>query len=326
MKTTQLTAFSIIACSVFGCDVALEPTAPTAPSTETEIVAPQTQNVQPFQNPYETVADYLDCLREQDVMLISAHRGGPADGFPENALETFAETLRQAPMLIETDVRMTADGLFVLLHDEELQRTTTGFGELAETSFGDLQDVKLKDNKGRRTDFDIPALEEALDWARGRAFLQLDVKRGAPIEAVVDAVAAAEAQSYAAVIAYTKEDAIKAAMADPEITISIQILSIDQLDALEDAGVPADRIMAWTGIETERPELWQALNKRGVSAAWGSLWYLDKEIEESGDDSQFARLAEEGLDILSSDMHMRAYKAVEKRQDTNTAIATCNAG
>ncbi len=77
-------------------------------------------------NPNKTVADYLACLREQNVMIVSAHRGGPQPGFAENGLTTFANSLSTAPFFIETDVRMTSDGIFVLVHDDELDRTTTG--------------------------------------------------------------------------------------------------------------------------------------------------------------------------------------------------------
>lgn len=280
----------------------------------------------PIVNPTDTVAGYLACLRDEDVMILSAHRGGPQPGFAENSLHTFANTLSVAPFLIETDVRMTADGVLVLLHDEDLERTTTGEGMIAETPSADLAGLTLIDNEGDVTMHPVPTLEEALDWARDRAILQLDVKAGAPIDRVAELVIEKDAQRYAAVIAYSVEDALLAAAVSDDLTVSVEIMDIETLDALEAAGLPARRIMAWTGIETERPELWAALNARGVSAAWGSLWYLDREIMETGDTRAFARLADEGLDVLSSDIHLDAFRAVESRQDTAAAVTRCNEG
>ncbi len=277
-----------------------------------------------FVNPDQSVADYLACLRDQQVMILSAHRGGPQPGFAENSLETFANTLAYAPFLIETDVRMTADGVFVLLHDEDLERTTTGTGPISETKSSDLAAVTLLDDDNQPTPHAIPTLDDALGWARHRAILQLDVKSGAPIEEVARLVVDRGAQGFAAVIAYSVEDALAAAAVSDELTVSVEIMDIATLDTLEASGLPAKRIMAWTGIETERPELWAALNARGVSAAWGSLWYLDREIMESGNTSEFARLAEDGLDVLSSDIHLDAHRAVETRQDTLAAVSTCN--
>jgi glycerophosphoryl diester phosphodiesterase len=309
-----LAAATLLGCSTGPAEVGGQPPA----AGPTPIVAAA------IRNPAATVADYLACLRDHNVMMLSAHRGGPVPGYPENAIETFAHTLGQAPMLIETDVRRTADGVLVLMHDETLQRTTTAQGPIAEIAAADLAQARLLDNDARPTPFAAPTLSEALAWARGRTILQLDVKSGAPIQEVARAVIAADAQAFAAVIAYTEVDALAAAAVDPRLTISVQILDLATLDRLEAQGLPAYRIMAWTGIEVERPELWRALNARGVSAAWGSLWYLDQRVLASGDMTAFAGLAEQGLDILSSDLHQQAYAAAAARQDAPEAIAACN--
>ncbi|MEL6244952.1 MAG: glycerophosphodiester phosphodiesterase family protein [Pseudomonadota bacterium] len=297
-----------------------------AADPKTELGArPLSEPLVPFINPSDTVADYLACLRDDDVMIVSAHRGGPTPGYAENGLATIANTLSQAPFLVEVDIRMTADGVFVLLHDEDLSRTTTGEGLIAETTSADLAALQLVDNDGLPTGHPIPTLAEALDWARGRAFLQLDVKSGAPIDAVAAQVVERDAAPFAAVIAYTVEYALRAASVDEDLTVSVEILDTETLDLLETGGLSAERLMAWTGIETERPNLWASLNDRGVSAAWGSLWYLDRQVIENGQTEEFARLAEVGLDVLSSDIHLEAFQAVEKRQDTAAAVARCNA-
>ncbi len=197
-------------------------------------------------------------------------------------------------------------------------------GSILETSFEELDGLQLVDDDGVAVSDTIPTLEAALDWARGRAMLQLDVKSGAPITRVAELVVESDAQAYAAVIAYTVDDALAAAAVSDELTVSVEIMDLARLDALEAAGLSADRIMAWTGIEIERPELWAQLNDRGVSAAWGSLWYLDRDVMETGNMMEFGRLADEGLDVLSSDIHEDAYEAVETRQDTVPAIRRCN--
>ncbi|MFQ5569800.1 MAG: glycerophosphodiester phosphodiesterase family protein, partial [Rhodothermales bacterium] len=101
--------------------------------------------------------------------LVSAHRGGPMPAYPENALETFEHTLRYTPALIECDVRMTRDSVLVLMHDDTLDRTTTGRGAVAAHRFADLRTLLLVDNLGIRTPFRIPTLDETLAWAEGRA-------------------------------------------------------------------------------------------------------------------------------------------------------------
>ena len=92
-------------------------------------------------------------------------------------LSSAANTLAQGPLILELDLRRTADGVIVLMHDETLDRTTTGTGDISQMSFADLAQFQLVDNEGEVTPYRIPSLSEVLNWARGRALVQLDVKR-----------------------------------------------------------------------------------------------------------------------------------------------------
>lgn len=72
--------------------------------------------------------------------LLVAHRGR-ATG-PENALEGLT-TLPSHVNGVEVDVRLTSDGVPVLMHDRQVDRTTDGTGEVAEFTFAQLQQVQL---------------------------------------------------------------------------------------------------------------------------------------------------------------------------------------
>lgn len=276
--------------------------------------------------PGGTVGDLLHCL-DGRAALISGHRGGVEPGYPENALETMANTLARGPMLLEIDVRETADGVLVLMHDEDLDRTTTGSGPIADATWAEVRELKLIDNGGTVTAFAPPSLDQALSWAQGRAMLQLDVKRAVDIADVVALVAARGAQDRAAVIAYTLEDALSAARTDPTVSISVEITDAERLAALRDAGVDTRRLMAWTGVAEEpRPELWTMLSGEDMLIAFGALWYMDKDVEETGDATIYAELAAAGVDVIATDLHWTAYDALEAAgQDTAGAVAACAA-
>ena len=62
-----------------------------------------------------------------------AHRGG-AGLFPENTIFAFEQALELGTQILETDVRGTGDNVLVLLHDEDLSRTTDGRGRVKKRS------------------------------------------------------------------------------------------------------------------------------------------------------------------------------------------------
>src|SRR3989337_1808807 len=82
-------------------------------------------------------------LREGPPLVI-AHRGANAYA-PENTLAGFRLAGDQGADAIEFDVRATADGHLVVIHDPSLARTTDGEGEVRDVARGRLLvDIELK--------------------------------------------------------------------------------------------------------------------------------------------------------------------------------------
>lgn len=69
---------------------------------------------------------------------VVGHRGAAA-GAPENTLESIRLAAEQGAAMVEFDVKLTADGALILMHDEELDRTTTGRGPVAAASLAAIQ-------------------------------------------------------------------------------------------------------------------------------------------------------------------------------------------
>lgn len=81
---------------------------------------------------------------DQPLPLVSAHRGGPQPGYPENCLATFENTLHHTFAIMEVDPRYTKDGQIVLHHDDTLGRTTTGRGKVSDFTLAELKALRLK--------------------------------------------------------------------------------------------------------------------------------------------------------------------------------------
>ena len=69
---------------------------------------------------------------------IVGHRGAAA-GAPENTLESLRLAADQGAAMVEFDVKLTSDGALILMHDEDLDRTTTGRGPVAATALADIR-------------------------------------------------------------------------------------------------------------------------------------------------------------------------------------------
>ena len=60
------------------------------------------------------------------------------------------------------------------MHDNTLDRTTTGKGEIKNWTLADIKKLKLKDKDGKVTNYVVPTLEEALLTAKGKIMVNLD--------------------------------------------------------------------------------------------------------------------------------------------------------
>lgn len=247
----------------------------------------------------DALAAYLR-WRPGAPVLVSAHRGGPAPGLPENALATFEYALNFAPALIETDVRRAADGALVLLHDETLDRTTTGTGAVAAISLADLRRLYLRDPEGTVTPHRIPTLAEALAWAEGRAVLLLDVKPGVPPEAVVAAVRAAGAEGRAVVIAYTLDDLLVYHHLAPDLVYSASARTPDEAEALLAAPVDPVRLIAFAGVGAVDPAVAARLHAAGLRVQVGTFGEVDTAAAVLGPDA-YRPLLDAGADVLATD-------------------------
>ena len=258
---------------------------------------------------------FFDCLDEEGASLVAAHRGGPAKGYPENALETFKHTLFEAPALMEIDVATSSDGVLYLMHDDMLDRTTTGSGPANALPWAEVEKLRLEDDDGRQTKFAPTRFDEALEWAKGRTILEVDFKRTTKFEAVIDEIRRQHAEDSVILIAYTLAQAEKLHRLAPEAMISLSLASQSDLNRAVAEGIPADRLLGFTGVEAPNSRLFATLAERDVEVIFGTLGgadSIDAEIARSGDEGAYADLSRDGVDIIATDRPIEAQKELEE--------------
>lgn len=256
---------------------------------------------------------FFDCLEAEGLTLISAHRGGPYPGYPENALETMAAILQQVPAIMEIDVAASADGVHYLMHDRTLERTTNGEGGADTLSWREISSLRLRDKDRRLTSFAPPRFDDTLAWAKGRTILQIDFKPSASYEAVANEVHAQNAEDRVILIAYSLGSARKLHRLLPDAMISLSLESQSELNRAVAEGLPTNRLMGFTGIETPRDRLFSLLNDRNVEVIFGTLGggaSIDNEIARNGTEEHYAEIARKGVDIIATDRPLEAHAAL----------------
>lgn len=105
---------------------------------------------------------------------IIAHRGASAHR-PENTLAAFQLALDQGADGIELDVMLSADGEMVVIHDEEVDRTTNGHGKVRNLTLNQLKALDAGQGES------IPTLAEVLDRFGGKFLINIELKNYASI-------------------------------------------------------------------------------------------------------------------------------------------------
>ena len=108
----------------------------------------------------------------KDIMVV-AHRGDWRNA-PENSLQAIQNCIKMGVDIVEIDVRKTKDDELVIIHDQTLNRTTTGDGFVSDWTLEELRELNLKNGAGRPTNHKIPTLREALLIAKDQILLNLD--------------------------------------------------------------------------------------------------------------------------------------------------------
>lgn len=109
-----------------------------------------------------------------------AHRGGASDA-PENTLPAFEKAVALGYRYLETDVQVTADGVLVAFHDNDLERTTGRKARVSELRWSEVRTALVD---GREP---IPLLEDLLG-SFPNARINIDCKTDAAVSALVETV------------------------------------------------------------------------------------------------------------------------------------------
>ncbi len=249
---------------------------------------------------------------QEGSTIISGHRGTVEHGLAENSIAGMEAVLQHTPAFFEIDPRLTKDSVVVLMHDKTLDRTTNGTGNVADHTWAELQQLRLKDRDGNVTPYGIPTLDEVIEWARGKTVLNLDQK-DVPVELSADIIRKHDAYSFVMVTVHSPEQAQFYLNQNSDQMLSAHIKTPAVFEAYRAAGIPFNRMIAYIGpdVKPENQEMYQLLHAQGVMCMISAAPTYDK-LPSAGERAEAYRAVfADGASILESDLPIEVGKAVE---------------
>ncbi|MCL7382097.1 glycerophosphodiester phosphodiesterase family protein [Streptomyces sp. 35G-GA-8] len=141
-----------------------------------QVVATQPVAAQHVSAADRAYRDLMDHGPDAKVMTV-AHRAQWREA-PENSLPAITAAFDHGAEVVEIDLQLTKDGHPVLMHDDTVDRTTSGSGKVADLTLAQIKELRLKKGLGGAqaplTDERVPTLAEAMPLIKNRGLANLD--------------------------------------------------------------------------------------------------------------------------------------------------------
>lgn len=289
----RLSLFITVACVITAC----------SPTRHLQVLSPESP-----------AALHRFFAYQPDRIVISGHRGTIELGLPENSIAAMHAVLQQTPAFFEIDPRLTKDSVVVLVHDTTLDRTTDGTGKVADYTWAELQQLRLKDRDGNLTAHRIPTLSEAIKWAKGKTVLNLD-RKDVPLETTAALIREHDAYAWVMVTVHSPEQARFYLDQSPDQMLSAHIRSVEQFEAYRDAAIPFNRMIAYIGpeVKDENEELYRLLHAQGAMCMISAASTYDKLPTAAERAAAYQAIRADGATILESDFPIEVSEALRVR-------------
>ena len=244
---------------------------------------------------------------------VSAHRGGSEiKGYPENCIETFNHLYQQGIQIFEIDVAKTKDDQLILMHDNSLQRTSTGRQDVNQINLNQIKEYFLVDDFGQHTSFLIPTFTEALNWGKQKPiYFMVDIKKGVDYRDIVKQIEQTNMQNQVVLVTYTLGQAKKMHQLAPNMLLSVSMRNERELDEMLKSGIPTDKMVAFTGTRRNDKAFLDKIHDQNILVIFGTLGNLDK--SSAAKNGQLYRdLEQDGVDIFATDRALDVHQTINK--------------
>jgi glycerophosphoryl diester phosphodiesterase len=244
---------------------------------------------------------------------IVAHRGNSGP-LTENTLVAISSAIDLGVNMVEVDVRLTRDGIPVLMHDDRVDDTTSGTGFVKDFTWEELRTLDVATRRGTEfMDQSVPSLKDTLDVAVGRVALNLDVKVPEAAEPTAIAALAAGASGSVVISGCNERSVRRVQSVSSEISTLLNLddllAGIDPTDApsvaLASVGVACDLGAMAINVPHQLvdTELVRQANVAGIGT-----WAFTVD-----DEDRFSELIDTGVDSITTNWPETMLPLLNKR-------------
>lgn len=168
------------------------------------------------------------------TIMVIAHRGAHAHA-PENTIPAFKAAIRMGADYFECDVRPTADGRLVIMHDSTVNATTNGKGPVAKMTLKQIHELDAGAKFAPKfAGTWVPTFDETLKMARGKIGVYVDAKATSPsfTNAVVNDLRRYAMVRHSVVYGYSLAFFRTVVRLDPQVRVMPEAVNPSLLQAL----------------------------------------------------------------------------------------------
>lgn len=273
----------------------------------------------------EVILEYLR-RPSQNYILTVSHRGDWRYA-PENSLQAIQRCINLGVDIVEIDVRLTKDEHLVAMHDETIDRTTTGTGKVSELTLAEIKSVKLKNAIGVPGSMQqVPTLEEIMNLTKDKIMVNLDKVEGKTVEEAYEILKKTGTINQTIFKGRETVEFMKdkyGSLMDSIIYMPIVIDNTDNpstyVDEYNMVLSPMAYEVTFETMDSEKFKQIKKLNKKGISVLTIALWdalvdgHTDEKMLLEGPDASWGWLIDNGANAIMTDRPEELLKYLRKQ-------------
>ncbi|MGN1480164.1 MAG: glycerophosphodiester phosphodiesterase [Acutalibacteraceae bacterium] len=194
-----------------------------------------------FNEPFDLIPLSESAVIDTSEVYLTAHRGVTAVA-PENTIPAYEKAVELGYYSAECDIRLTKDNVWVLSHNDYINRRMWQVGKISETDYDELVTYKYKNGSNFwQEGLKMPTLDEFLDVFVGsstRPQIEIKTKNYDMLDTVIDAVKAKGLEKSAIIISFDLEQlkVLRSLDKDIELWYLVYRITQDNIDEAKSVG------------------------------------------------------------------------------------------